>query len=118
MPLILIKTSASEISSVISKETQEQAENALSVILNKSRDYVMSILEYDHRISFAGDSTAPSAYIEVKNVGVLLPEITESLCGEITAIVTSKLDIKQERIYIEFQQSERHLWAWNGRTFA
>ena len=44
MPFILIKTSASEISSVISKETQEQAENALSVILNKSRDYVMSIL--------------------------------------------------------------------------
>ena len=68
MPLILIKSSASEISSVISKETQEQTENALSVILNKSRDYVMSILEYDHRISFAGDSISPAAYIEVKNV--------------------------------------------------
>ena len=69
MPLILIKSSASEISSVISKETQEQTENALSVILNKSRDYVMSILEYDQKISFAGDSISPAAYMRLRMLG-------------------------------------------------
>ena len=34
----------------------------------------MSILELDHEMSFARNSQLPTAYIEVKNVGTLVPE--------------------------------------------
>ncbi len=118
MPLIVIKSSAPNVSSQTKEHIHEQAEVALSTILGKSRDYVMSILELDSKMSFAGDAATPTSYIEVKNVGRLDPEITKQLSSEITEIISNNLGIKKERIYIEFQQSDRHLWGWNGKTFA
>ena len=117
MPLIIIKTSMPEISTDRVEEIHEQAETILSSVLKKSRDYVVSILEFDQKISFAGESGSPSAYIEAKNVGILTPEITETLSREITAVVTKNLGIEPKRVYIEFQHSERHMWGWNGSTF-
>ena len=77
----------------------------------------MSILELGQSMSFAGDSNVPSAYIEVKNVGILSPEITEVLSKEITTIISRNLGVSPNRVYIEFQQSERHMWGWNSKTF-
>ena len=117
MPLIIIKSSTSEISPDSRKQIHEQAEVSLSTILKKSRDYVMSILELGQSISFAGDANDPSAYIEVKNVGILSPEITEVLSKEITTIISRDLGVSPNRVYVEFQQSERHMWGWNSKTF-
>jgi phenylpyruvate tautomerase len=117
MPLIIIKSSTSEISPDSRKEIHDQAETSLSNILKKSRDYVMSILELGQAMSFAGDASAPSAYIEVKNVGILAPETTQILSKEITDNISTKLGVSPDRIYIEYQQSERHMWGWNGSTF-
>jgi phenylpyruvate tautomerase len=117
MPLIIIKSSARKIDQSNKDQIHEQAESTLSRILNKSRDYVMSILEFEHEISFGGDESAPSAYIEIKNVGNLTPEITESLSKEITALITRNIGVPKNRVYIEFQQSDRHMWGWDGSTF-
>ncbi len=118
MPLIIIKTSMPEISTDRVEEIHEQAETILSSVLKKSRDYVVSIMEFDQKISFASESDSPSAYIEVKNVGILTPEITEILSREITEVVTRNLGTEPKRVYLEFQHSERHMWGWNGSTFA
>lgn len=117
MPLIIIKCSTSKISPDSRKQIHEQAEESLSTILKKSRDYVMSILELGQSVSFAGDMSVPSAYIEVKNVGTLSPEVTEVLSKQITAILSRNLGVSPNRVYIEFQESERHMWGWNSKTF-
>ena len=118
MPLIIIKSSASNISTDTKQQIHEQTVDVLTTILQKSSDYVMSILELDHEMSFARNSQLPTAYIEVKNVGTLVPESTLLLSRELTAIISKNLEIAPDRVYIEFQQSDRHLWGWNGRTFA
>ena len=118
MPLIIIKTSEPEISADSVEKIHEQIETILSSVLKKSRDYVMSILEFDQKISFALESGSPTAYIEIKNIGILTPEITEILSKEITAVISKNLGTNPERVYIEFQHFERHMWGWNGSTFA
>ena len=45
------------------------------------------------------------------------PEVTSDLACKLTDLIESTLNISPTRVYIEFQQSERHLWGWNGKTF-
>jgi phenylpyruvate tautomerase PptA (4-oxalocrotonate tautomerase family) len=65
-----------------------------------------------------GAKAGISAYCEVKNVGLLSPDTTNQIASFITEILSTKLKISPEQLYIEFQESERHLWGWNGKTFA
>ena len=118
MPLIIIKTNVSEVLPETREAIHEQGQTALSSILQKSRDFVMSILELGQDMSFAGNSSASCAYVEIKNVGTMNPEISLELSKEITRNLNEHLGVDPKRIYIEFQQSERHLWGWNSKTFA
>ena len=117
MPLIIIKSSVSNLSTEVKELMHEQCQVALSSILQKSRDYVMSILEPELEMSFAGESKAPVAYIEIKNVGILSPEVTSELTGEVSNIIEKNLGVCADRMYIEFQESQRHLWGYDGSTF-
>ena len=65
-----------------------------------------------------GESSEPCAYAEIKNVGKLDATLTDSLSNRISSMISECLNIEKDRIYIEFQESERHLWGWNGKTFA
>ena len=118
MPLLIIKTNTSELLPEIIEAIHEQGQAALSRILQKSRDYVMSLLELGQDMSFAGNSSASCAYVEIKNVGTIKPEISLEISQEITRILNKHLGVDPKRVYIEFQQSERHLWGWAGKTFA
>ena len=68
-------------------------------------------------ISFALEAKTPAAYIEVKNVGKLGKDLTRKISCKITDLIHEKLGVPASRTYIEFQESERHLWGWNGKTF-
>jgi len=89
----------------------------LSTALNKSEDYIMTVFQETKYQSFANNHTDPSVYLEIKNVGELTPDLTSVLAPKLTKVFHSTLNISPSRMYIEFQQSERHLWGWNGKTF-
>jgi phenylpyruvate tautomerase len=118
MPLVIIKTNVPEILPEVREAIHEQGQAALSSILQKSRDYVLSLLELGQDMSFAGNSSASCVYVEIKNVGTIKPEISLEVSKEITRILNEHLGADPKRVYIEFQQSERHLWGWAGKTFA
>jgi len=118
MPLIIIKSNITQVLPEVKEAIHEQGQAALSNILQKSRDYVMSLLQLGQELNFAGNSSVCCAYVEIKNVGTITPEISLEISKEITKILNELLDVDGRRIYIEFQQSERHLWGWNGKTFA
>ena len=86
-------------------------------VLNKSEDYIMCVYPKSHYQSFANNSLDPSIYVEIKNVGVLSPEVTSELTEKLTSILIENTEAPASRIYIEFQNSERHMWGWNGKTF-
>ena len=93
----------------------KQASNITSKMLGKSEDYVMCSIDDNKNMCFAGSSD-PTAYIELKSIG--LPEDkTGELAGAICELIGAQLGIPAQRIYIEFSNAQRHMWGWNNRTF-
>ena len=118
MPLINIATSVQEIPADKIEKIQQETAQGVSAALNKSLDYVMTRLSFGENMSFAGDFRRASAYVEVKNIGELSPQSTSMISEQICKTLDGNLGIEPNRVYIEFQESARHLWGWDGRTFA
>ena len=100
-----------------SLQIREEGTRILAKQIGKSSEFVMVVMEAGATISFAGDSNESSAYLEVKNVGELAPDLTLGLSQALSALIEAELGISKKRIYIEFQESARHLWGCNGKTF-
>jgi len=56
--------------------------------------------------------------LEVKNIGELSPAVTAKLSMQLCELISQKLGVETNRIYIEYQEAQRHQWGWNGKTFA
>lgn len=118
MPLLQINSSIQKMDKSVLEDIHQEGAKAISFELGKSTDYVMVVVNLGSSISFAQDSKSPSAYLEVKNIGELGPKVTQKLSGKLCEIVNRKLGVPQNRIYIEFQEVQRHKWGWNGKTFS
>ncbi len=84
--------------------------------LGKPERYVMVALDDGAPLMFAG-SEAPAAYLRLASLGLpgaATPELSAALC----ALIERELGIPADRVYIEFASPERHMWGWDGRTFA
>ena len=118
MPLLQINSSKSKLSDSVMEEIHHAGALILAEATGKSISYVMVNLNLGSSLSFANDIESPCAYLEVKNVGTLSEETTHILSSKLTSMIAKTLNTEPNRIYIEFQESSRHLWGWNGKTFA
>ena len=84
--------------------------------LGKPESYVMTALEHPELMTFGG-TTAPTCYVELKNVGRFTPELTEQLSSELCERLSAGLGVPKERIYIEFSDAQGYLWGHDGDTF-
>tara|TARA_Y100001970_G_C13819254_1_gene643985 strand:+ start:272 stop:607 length:336 start_codon:yes stop_codon:yes gene_type:complete len=110
MPAINLKTSVA-----FNEETDllKELSRSLSVMTGKPESYVMTSIESDVMMTFGG-STEPCCYVEVKSIGALKPsEMSRDICK----LISSKLQIPENRIYIEFADVQAKFWGWDGRTF-
>jgi phenylpyruvate tautomerase PptA (4-oxalocrotonate tautomerase family) len=117
MPLLQIKTNTGCLSQSLRSELQSKAATVLSEEIGKSLDFVMVIIETGKDIYFAG-SAEPACYMEIKNVGTLPAEKTEKISQRLCLLAEDKLLINPDRCFLEYQESPRHLWGWNAKTFA
>ena len=118
MPFLHIHVSSKNINEKGIQEVHQAGAQMLAEVLGKSTEYVMVLVNPGSSLSFAQDGQAPCAYLEVKNIGGFTPEITEKLSQRLCELVVQKLQTPACRVYIEFQNAERYLWGWNGKTFA
>jgi phenylpyruvate tautomerase PptA (4-oxalocrotonate tautomerase family) len=116
MPTFILRTS-STINDQQNKTIRKDAVDILSQELGKSKEFIVTLIHDSVALEF-GQSEAPCAYVEVKSVGTLSPEQTTAMSDRICNSLQQILSIPPDRIYIEFQESPRHLWGWNGKTFA
>ena len=114
MPLLKIQ---SNVSVEPDKRPQllSQVSETVAEALGKPERYVMVALESSADMLFAGEDQ-PLAYVELKSID--LPEqqtgaLSERICG----LLETSMGIHRDRVYIEFVNSSRHLWGWNGGTF-
>ena len=118
MPFLHIHSSSKTINEKVIQEVHQSGAQILAEVLGKSIEYVMVLVNTSSSLSFAQDDQKPCAYLEVKNIGGFTPEITEKLSMCLCEMVVQKLQTPADRVYIEYQNAERYLWGWNGKTFA
>ena len=117
MPLIKVQTNVEE----ISKQSRESLLKGLSIllsqVLDKSEDYVMTVLEPTSSMTFGG-TPEPASYMEIKNIGTMTPEQTQLISSAACALAKEHLGVHPERVYLEFNDAQRHLWGWNSKNFS
>ena len=118
MPLLNIKTNLSKLSESDLMLIQDEGSQILSEEIGKSIDFVMVLCEAGRNIYFSANASEPAAFIEIKNVGALSSSLSSSITQKLSSLLERVLSIPPSRCYLEFQESERHLWGWNGKTFA
>ena len=118
MPLLHIHSSTKSVNEKVIQELHLTGAQILSDELGKSTEFVMVLVNAASSLSFAQDDKTPCAYLEVKNIGGFTPDVTERLSLRLCELVTQKMEIPINRIYIEYQGAERYLWGWSGKTFA
>ncbi len=114
MPYLLIQTNQ-YLDAGQQADILTEASRCVAAQLGKPEQYVMVSLHPSQAMLFAGNDT-PLAYMELKSIG--LPEsnttqISKALCQ----LISTRLGIDTDRIYIEFSNAERHMWGWNEGTF-
>jgi phenylpyruvate tautomerase len=81
----------------------------------KPERYVLVEAKENKAMLFAG-SDEPLAYLECKSIG-LSDNQAKSLSAAIARELADKLNIKGDRVYIEFSNCPGSFWGWNGSTF-
>ena len=111
MPFIQINTSSKSI--LNSDSLQKEVSKLIADLTGKSEAYVMTMLQSHDQMTFAG-SDEPCCFIKLKSIGALDPSsMSKSLCD----LISSKTNIKTNRIYIEFADVKSSHWGFNGSTF-
>ena len=115
MPLIRVETSA---------HCDNASKDALAIALlkilaktlAKPEAYTQALIIDGASISF-GLKPGPAAFVMVKSIGGLSPELNASLSKAICAELESAIGVKSDRIYINFANVHGSDWGWNGNTF-
>ena len=113
MPLISVKTSAA---SANGAALLTDLSSTLASLLGKPERYVMTLLEAEVPMTFAGDP-APACYVEVKSIGALDGDRTRQVSSAVCGLIEQHLGIPADRTYIGFEDVPGRLWGWNGGTF-
>jgi phenylpyruvate tautomerase PptA (4-oxalocrotonate tautomerase family) len=116
MPLIKVQTSAKVADSAAIQDLQKSLSQKLAQHLSKPEAYVMTTVETNVAMSFAG-TFDPVCYLEVKNIGTMAPQQTKAMSQDFSLVVSECLGVSGDRIYIEFANVQGAMWGWNGSTF-
>ena len=114
MPYLKL-TSNTSITKEQSPQILTQLSQSVATETGKSERYVMVELDGDRNMIFSGNDE-PLAYVECKSIGLSAGQ-AKSLSAAISQILEKQLQIKSERVYIEFSNCPAEYWGWNGATF-
>lgn len=117
MPLIKVQTNVEEVPKQSGELLLKGLSSLLSQVLEKSEDYVMTVLEPAASMTFGG-TPEPASYMEIKNIGTMTPQQTQAISSAACALAKEHLGVDPERVYLEFNDAQRHLWGWNSKNFA
>lgn len=114
MPVLKIQTNA-EYPEANRRALLAEASAQVAEALGKPERYVMVMMEPNPDMLFAGDDS-PTAYLELKSIGLDESE-TAGLSATLCRLVSHRLGVRTDRVYIEFADAPRKMFGWNGGTF-
>ncbi len=114
MPYFSIQTNQT-VDQPTQQELLKKSTGFVADLLGKPEQYVMISMQTSAPLMF-GDSDDPTALVELKSIG-----LPRDRCGEfaekISGFVQAELGAPPDRVFIDFKELERDLFAWNGKTF-
>lgn len=113
MPLLQV-TSNLALSEAEKKNALLTLSKAVSELLEKSEDYVMTSWS-TAKMTMAGND-APTAYIELRGLR-LASDRYEEMSKELCERMVLAVDCRSDRIFINFIDVAPSNWGWNGKTF-
>ena len=114
MPLIELKTNV-ELDDVMAEDVGRALSALVAELTGKPEEYVLTMVEPGMTLLFGG-TAAPAARVTLSSIG-LPDDKTPDYSANICSFLESAMDIPGERIYISFENLERHLTGWNSKTF-
>lgn len=117
MPLIKVQTSVETPAKTTVEDLLKQLSASLSKHLGKPESYVMTAFEPGTPMTFGG-TTDPTCFIQIKSVGTMGSDKTQTMSQDFCAKVQAALGVPPSRTYIEFADSRGAMWGWNGTTFS
>ncbi|MEM1168793.1 MAG: phenylpyruvate tautomerase MIF-related protein [Cyanobacteria bacterium P01_H01_bin.35] len=114
MPCIKVLTSAPK----PDKETIDVFLKKISATLAKHTDrpeaLVMTAVNFDFSMSFAGSTEQPVCFIEVRSISRLEQQRLIAMCQDFCQEVNEHLGVSKDHIYLTFQDFTDGMWGWNG----
>lgn len=81
----------------------------------KPERYMMIMLERAE-VCLGGEH-GPGAFVDVRGIGGLTPEVNKALSESISGALETELGIPPERVYLTFTDVAATNWGWRGSTF-
>ncbi len=114
MPYLKIMTSKNADTQPPQKLLKE-ASRLVAAELGKPEQYMMVSMESSAPMLFGG-TEEPCAFLELRGIGLPASQ-TGKLSKLLCQLVESHLEVRKDRIYINFVDVPRKLWGWNEDTF-
>ncbi len=95
----------------------QKLSKACAGTIGKPESYQMAVVRDGVAMSFAG-TPGPVAFVEVRSIGGLTPEVNRKLAEKVCKLVTETLKIPGERIYLNMLDVPATAWGHDGDTFA
>lgn len=117
MPLCQVFTNVPAAAPSDERDLLAELSRLLAARFDKPERWVMTCLLPGVAMTFGG-TTAPTAFVAVRNIGTMKPDDTAALSRDISAHLEKALGVPRDRVYVEFADAQDYLWGWNGGTFA
>lgn len=115
MPLMTIRTNAAVEDGVV-RETLADCSGKLAKLLGKPESYVMTLFDRVAGMTMSG-TDGPACLVEVRSVGKLTGSQTQALSETICALLSERLGVQANRIFINFTDFPGAMWGYDGSTF-
>lgn len=113
MPHLRILTNKS-LSEYKTEETIKKASSIVAEMLQKDESSVMVTIQDKEKMTFGG-TTDYTAYLHLESIG--FKESPNTLAGKLCDFAEQQMGISQDRVYVNFEDLNRELYGWNGKTF-
>jgi phenylpyruvate tautomerase len=114
MPLLKLETTV-----VLSDEKRQALLASLSRVvaesIGKPEQYVMVTASKADMLMSGKPGDA--AFVQVRSIGGLSAEVNRQLAQKICGLLTERLKVPADRIYLNFSEVDAGKWGWNSSTF-
>lgn len=113
MPFISTKTNVE-----ISQEKEQIIKSRLAeaiTLVGKSESWLMLEFSDKCRMYFNGNSSSPTAFLDVSIFGKASKSACENFTKEACRIMSEELGISPDKVYVKYEFATE--WGWNNMNF-